>query len=243
MVFSKEQMAKVMDYTLLRPTATREDVVRFCEEAKKRHFATVVVFPFWVPVAARELSGTDVKAATVIGFPYGANGRAVKLYEARAAVTNGAQELDVVMNISALKSGEISIVERETREIVDLTRALAMTEDAKRTLIKIIIEAYYLTDQEKRIACEIIRDAGADFVKTSTGTAPGGATVEDIRLIRDVVRPDMGVKAAGGIRTPAQAVAMLDAGANRIGTSTAVEIVEAYMPEDFMQAAERRRRR
>jgi deoxyribose-phosphate aldolase len=235
-------MAKVMDYTLLKPTATREDVVHYCEEAKKYHFATVVVFPFWVPIAARELSGSDVKASTVIGFPYGANGRATKLYEARAAVSNGAQELDVVINISALKSGEINIVEREVNEMVDLTRALAMTEDAKRTIIKIIIETYYLTDDEKRTACAIIRDAAADFIKTSTGTAPGGATIEDIRLIRNVVGQNMGVKAAGGIRTPAQAVAMLDAGANRIGTSAAVEILEAYRPEDFMQATERRRR-
>lgn len=232
----------MMDYTLLKPTATRDDVLNFCEQAKEHHFATVVVFPFWLPVVARELSGTDVKPATVIGFPYGANGRAVKLYEMRAAVTNGASEIDVVMNISALKSGEISIVEREITELVDTTRALGMTEDAKRVLIKIIIEAYYLTDDEKRIACQIIQNAGADFVKTSTGTAPGGATIEDIRLIRDVVGPSMGVKAAGGIRTPAQAVAMLDAGANRIGTSAAVDIVEAYRPEDFMQSAERRRR-
>lgn len=242
MAFSKEQMAKIMDYTLLKPTATREDVLRFCEEAKEHHFATVVVFPFWLPVVARELSRTDVKAATVIGFPYGANGRAVKLYEMRAAVTNGASEIDVVMNISALKSGEITIVEREINELVDTTRALGMTEDAKRVLIKIIIETYYLTDDEKRIACQIIMNAGADFIKTSTGTAPGGATIEDIRLIRDAVGPTMGVKAAGGIRTPAQAVAMLDAGANRIGTSAAVELVEAYRPEDFMQSMERRRR-
>lgn len=242
MVFSKEQMAKVMDYTLLSPTATRDDIVRICEAAKTHHFATVVVFPFWLPVASRELSRTDVKAATVVGFPYGANGRASKLYEARAAVTNGAQEIDVVMNISALKSGEYNIVEREIKELVDLTRALGLTEDAKRTLIKIIIEAYYLTEEEKRIACRMIADAGADFIKTSTGTAPGGATIEDIRIIREEVGPDMGVKAAGGIRTPAQAVAMLDAGANRIGTSAAVEIVEAYMPEDFMQATERRRK-
>ncbi|MBI2844249.1 MAG: deoxyribose-phosphate aldolase [Armatimonadetes bacterium] len=239
-MFSREQMAKIMDFTLLRPTATRDDVVRYCEQAKEHHFATVVVFPFWVPIAARQLSGSDVKAATVIGFPFGANGRAVKLYEARAAVTNGAQELDVVMNVSALKSGEIGIIEREIDELVDTTRALGMTEDAKRTLIKIIIEGYYLTDDEKRIAARIISNAGADFIQTSTGTAPGGATVEDIRIIRDTVGPGMGVKAAGGIRTPAQAVAMLDAGANRVGTSTAVEIFEAYAPEDFMQAAGRR---
>lgn len=231
-----------MDYTLLKPTATRDDVLRYCEEAKQHHFATVVVFPFWVPVAARELSGSDVKASTVIGFPYGANGRAVKMYEARAAVSNGAQEIDVVINISALKSGEISIVEREVTELTDTARALAMTEDAKRTIIKFIIEAYYLTDDEKRIASTIIMNAGADFIKTSTGTAPGGATVEDIRVIRETVGPDMGVKAAGGIRTPRQAMSMLDAGANRIGTSSAVEIVEAYVPEDFMQSSDRRRR-
>lgn len=241
-MFSKEQIAKVMDYTLLKPTATRDDVIQFCSEAKKHHFATVVVFPFWLPVVARELSGTDVKTATVIGFPYGANGRAAKLYEARAAVTNGAHEIDAVMNISAMKSGEIAIVEREINELVDSTRTLSMTEDAKRTLIKIIIETYYLTDQEKRTACAIIRDAGADFIKTSTGTAPGGATVEDIRLIRDIAGSSMGIKAAGGIRTPAQAVAMLDAGANRIGTSAAVEIVDAYIPEDFMQSTTRRRK-
>lgn len=241
-MFSKEQFAKMMDYTLLKPTATRDDVLRFCEEAKQHHFATVVVFPFWVPVVARELSGSDVKASTVIGFPFGANGRAVKLYEARAAVSNGAQEIDVVINISALKSGEIGIVEREVNELTDTARALAMTEDAKRTIIKFIIEAYYLTDEEKRIACTIIANASADFIKTSTGVAPGGATVEDIRVIRDTVGPNMGVKAAGGIRTPAQAMSMLDAGANRIGTSSAVEIVEAYVPEDFMQASDRRRR-
>lgn len=241
-MFSKEQFAKLMDSTILKPTATRDDILRCCEDAKKYHFATVVVFPFWVPVVARELSGTDVKASTVIGFPFGANGRAVKLYEARAAVSNGAAEIDVVMNISALKSGEYGIVEREIHELVDTTRALGMTEDAKRTLIKIIIEAYYLTDDEKKRVCEIIRDAGADFIKTSTGTAPGGATVEDIRIIRDIVGPGIGVKAAGGIRTPAQAMAMLDAGANRIGTSHAVEIAETYAPEDFMQATGRRRR-
>ncbi len=242
MAFSREQMAKVMDSTLLKPIAGREDVLRYCKEAKEHHFAAVVVFPFWVPVAAKELAGSDVKTATVVGFPFGANGRASKLYEARAAVTNGAQELDVVMNFSALKSKEVAIVEREVQELVDLTRTVAMTEDAKRTLIKIIIETYYLTNDEKRLAAAIVRDAGADFIKTSTGIAPGGATIEDIRIIREVVGSDMGVKASGGIKTPQDAVAMLDAGANRIGTSSAVEIIQSYDPEDFVQSSERRRR-
>ena len=240
-MFSKEQFAKLMDSTLLKPAATREDVMRVCEQAVHYHFASVVVFPFWLPVARRALEGSDVKPATVVGFPYGAGGRAVKLYEARHAISNGSKELDIVINITALKSGERGIVETEVKELVEASRMAGMTQDAKRTVLKFIIECYYLTDDEKRIACEIIRDAGADFVKTSTGTAPGGATVEDIRLIRHVVGPDMGVKAAGGIRTTEQAMEMLDAGASRVGTSSAAAIVEGYVPEDYLESAGRRR--
>jgi deoxyribose-phosphate aldolase len=240
-MYSKEQFAKLMDSTLLRPSATRDDIIRCCEEAIQYHFATVVVFPFWLPVAKRALEGSDVKPATVIGFPFGASGRSVKLYEARTAVTNGAKELDIVINYAALKSGERQIVETEVKELVDTVRVTGMTQDAKRTVLKFIIECYYLTDDEKRIACEIIRDAGGDFIKTSTGTAPGGATVEDIRLIRNVVGPDVGVKAAGGIRTTEQAMAMLDAGASRIGTSSAAAIVEGYVPEDYLESASRRK--
>lgn len=240
-MYSKEQFAKLMDSTLLKPTATREDIVRACEEAKQYHFATMVVFPFWLPLAKRQLEGSDVKPATVVGFPFGASGRAVKLFEARTAITHGAKEVDVVINYGALKSGEREIVETEIRELIDTSRMTGMMEDAKRTVLKFIIECYYLTDDEKKTACEIIRDAGADFVKTSTGTAPGGATVEDIRLIRGVVGPDVGVKAAGGIRTTEQAIAMLDAGASRIGTSSAAAIVEGYVPEDYLESAGRRR--
>jgi len=240
-MYSKEQFAKLMDSTLLRPSATRDDIIRCCEEAIQYHFATVVVFPFWLPVAKRALEGSDVKPATVIGFPFGVSGRSVKLYEARTAVTNGAKELDIVINYAALKSGERQIVETEVKELVDTVRVTGMTQDAKRTVLKFIIECYYLTDDEKRIACEIIRDAGGDFIKTSTGTAPGGATVEDIRLIRNVVGPDVGVKAAGGIRTTEQAMAMLDAGASRIGTSSAAAIVEGYVPEDYLESASRRK--
>ena len=240
-MYSKEQFAKMMDSTLLRPAATREDIVRLCEEAIQYHFATVVVFPFWIPVAKRALEESDVKVATVVGFPYGANGRSVKIFEARTAVTNGAKELDVVINVSALKSGERAIVESEVKELIDTTRMTGMTQDAKRTVLKFILECFYLTDDEKKIACEIIREAGGDFIKTSTGTAPGGATVEDIRLIRNIVGPDIGVKAAGGIRTTAQAMEMLDAGASRIGTSSAAAIVEGYVPEDYLESAGRKR--
>jgi deoxyribose-phosphate aldolase len=240
-MFSKEQFAKLMDSTLLKPTGTHEDILRLCEEAIQYHFATVVVFPFWLPVARRALQDSDVKPATVVGFPFGASGRAVKLYEARTAITHGSKELDIVINISALKSGERGLVETEVKELVDTCRITGMTQDAKRTVLKFIIECYYLTDDEKKIACEIIRDAGGDFVKTSTGTAPGGATVEDIRLIRNVVGPDVGVKAAGGIRTTEQAMEMLDAGASRIGTSNAAAVVEGYVPEDYLESAGRRR--
>ncbi|OFX15497.1 MAG: deoxyribose-phosphate aldolase [Armatimonadetes bacterium RBG_16_58_9] len=240
-MYSKEQFAKLMDSTLLSPTATRDEVVRACEEAMHYHFATMVVFPFWLPIARRAMQDSDVKPATVIGFPFGANGRASKLYEARTSIGNGAKEIDVVINIAALKSGEPEIVESEVKELVDAARMAGMTEDAKRTTVKFILECYYLTDDEKKIACEIIRDSGADFVKTSTGTAPGGATVEDIRLIRNIVGPDMGVKAAGGIRTTEQAVEMLDAGASRIGTSHAAAIVEGYVPEDYLESSGRRR--
>lgn len=240
-MFSKEQFAKLMDSTLLKPTATRDDILRHCEQAVHYHFAAVVVFPFWLPLARKAVEGSDVKPATVVGFPFGAGGRAVKLYEARTAIGNGAKELDIVINIAALKSGERGLVEAEVSELVSASRMAGMTEDAKRTTIKFIIECFYLTDEEKRQACEIIRDSGGDFVKTSTGTAPGGATVEDIRLIRNVVGPDVGVKAAGGIRTTEQAMAMLDAGASRIGTSNAPAIVEGYVPEDYLESAGRKR--
>lgn len=231
----------MMDSTLLRPNAARDDVVKLCEQAAQYHFAAVVVFPFWIPVARKILDGTDVNVGTVVGFPFGAGGTQVKLYETRSAIASGAKELDIVINFSALKSGEPEIVENEVAEIVSAAKMAGMTQDSKRTTLKFIIECYHLNDDEKRIACEIIRDNGGDFVKTSTGTAPGGATVDDIRLIRNVVGPDVGVKAAGGIRTTDQAMAMLDAGASRIGTSSAAAVVEGYVPEDYLESAGRRR--
>lgn len=238
-MYSKEQFAKMFDYTLLRPQASRQDVLRYCEEAKRLHFASVCVFPFWVPFVARRLAGSDVKTCTVIGYPFGANGRLVKLYEARNAISSGASELDVVINISALKSGEVAIVERELSELMGATQMQGMTADAKRTLIKVVMEAAYLTDREKILVSEIAGNAGADFIQTSTGTAPTGATVEDIRLIRNTISSAIGIKAAGGIRDVDQAVAMLNAGANRIGASNAVQIAEIYNPEAFLTESRR----
>lgn len=240
-MFSKEQFAKLMDSTLLRPSATRDDIVHLCEEAAKYHFATVMVFPFWLPLVKRALEDSDVKIASVIGFPFGLNGRASKVFEARSAITHGAKELDIVINIGALKSGDRNIVESEVSELVDTSRMTGMTQDAKRTVLKFIIETCYLTDDEKKIACEIVKEAGGDFVKTSTGTGPAGATVEDIRLIRHIVGPDIGVKASGGIKTTEQAMEMLDAGASRIGTSSAAAIVDGYVPEDYLESAGRRK--
>lgn len=228
----------MMDYTLLRATSTREDVIRLCSEAKKHHFASVCILPCWVATASKQLDGTDVKVGTVISFPLGANSRSVKVTEAKAALAKGAQELDVVINISAVKSGEYEIVEREVQELVDIVRISEIVDDDKRAQIKFIIETCFLENEEKKILCEIIRDAGADFIKTSTGTGPAGATVEDIRLIRRIIGPSMGVKAAGGIRTVDQTLSLLDAGANRIGTSAAVHLLEHYDPEKI--AAESR---
>ena len=152
-MFSKEQFAKLMDSTLLRPSATRDEILRFCDEAARYHVATVMVFPFWLPLVRRAMQDSDVKFATVIGFPFGASGRSVKVFEARTAITNGAKELDIVINIGALKSGadkDIEIVESEIRELVDTSRITGMTQDAKRTVLKFIIEAHFLTDDEKR---------------------------------------------------------------------------------------------
>lgn len=235
-MYTREQFSKLIDNTYLKAAATREEMVRFIEEGRQHHFAALVVFPYWVPLAVKMLDGTDVKVCTPIGFPYGTVTRSTKVYEARNAVTNGAGELDVVMNVSALKSGDLEYVQRELSEIVSAAQLSGLTEDSRRTLVKVIIETPALTNDEKITACEIVRDCGADFVKTSTGTAGnGGALLEDIRLIRTVLGPSIGVKAAGGIRTIEHAMDLLDAGANRLGTSTGIALVEMYNPEELLK--------
>lgn len=237
-MYTKEQFSKLIDHTLLRSSASAEDIMAFCAEAKQHHFAAVVVLPFWVPLAARELQSSDVKVCTTVGFPHGACTRAVKVYEVRNAVTLGAEELDVVMNISALKSGDVDYVRRELMEVVGSANLSGMTQDAKSTLVKVIIEAPYLNKEELVTACEIVRDAGADFVKTSTGTCHNGAaSVAEVQAIRDVVGSTIGVKAAGGIRTVEHAMDLLDAGANRLGTSSGVSLVQAYDPDELLKAS------
>lgn len=211
------KLNKYIDHTLLKPDASQEQIETLIEEAKKYDFASVCVNPTWVNFAAQALKATDVKVCTVIGFPLGANTPELKAFETSDAIQNGANEIDMVINIGALKSRNFDLVERDIRAVV---------EAAKGTLVKVIIETCLLTDDEKVKACQIAQKAGADFVKTSTGFSTGGATVADVVLMRKTVGPDMGVKASGGARSYEDALAFIKAGATRIGASSGVAIME-----------------
>lgn len=211
------KLNKYIDHTLLKPDASQEQIETLIEEAKKYDFASVCVNPTWVNFAAQALKATDVKVCTVIGFPLGANTPELKAFETSDAIQNGANEVDMVINIGALKSQNFDLVEKDIRAVV---------EAAKGTLVKVIIETCFLTDDEKVKACQIAQKAGADFVKTSTGFSTGGATVADVALMRKTVGPDMGVKASGGARSYEDALAFIKAGATRIGASSGVAIME-----------------
>lgn len=213
-----EQLAKTIDHSLLRPELTEQDVIEGCRLAKQYHVASVFVRPCDVPLAVSEMKGSDVKVGTVVGFPHGNTATATKVFEARQAVADGAQELDMVMNIGALRSGRYDYVENDIRAVVEAA--------GEGIIVKVILENCYLTDEEKVNACQLAEAAGADFVKTSTGFGPGGATAEDVALMRRVVGPAMGVKAAGGIRTYEAAQKMVAAGATRIGASASVKIMQ-----------------
>jgi len=219
-----------IDHTLLRPEATRAQVVQLCHEAAQYGFACVMVNPAWVSLCAHRLRGTPVKTGTVIGFPLGASLTTAKRVEAQECLRLGADELDMVIDIGALKSGEHALVETEIR-------TLAETCHQAGAILKVILECALLTTQEKEIACQLAVGAGADFVKTSTGFSAGGATVEDVALMRRVVGSRCGVKAAGGVRTAADFAALLKAGADRIGTSSSVSIMrELGAPENVLPA-------
>ena len=213
------ELAKYIDHTLLRTDAQRADVAKLIEEAKAYHFASVCVSPIWVSYVSEALRDTGIKTCTVIGFPQGATPSAVKAFETKQAVADGADEVDMVIAIGRLKDGDDAYVKADIEAVVRAARGKALT--------KVIIETCLLTDEEKRRACLLAKEAGADFVKTSTGFAAGGATAADVRLMRESVGETMGVKAAGGIRSRADAEAMLAAGATRLGTSSGVKIVEA----------------
>src|SRR5437868_11215490 len=212
-------IAAMIDHTLLRPDATRTNIEELCREAAQFKFATVCVNPTWVALCARLLSGSGVGVCSVVGFPLGATTADVKGYETRRAIFDGAREIDMVINVGALKSGDLHTVER------DIEAVTAPCRDCG-AISKVIIEAALLTDEEKVTACTLAKAAVADYVKTSTGFGPGGATAADVALMRRVVGPEMGVKAAGGVRDLKSAQAMLDAGADRIGASVGVKIVQ-----------------
>jgi deoxyribose-phosphate aldolase len=209
----------MIDHTLLKPDASRADIEKLCREAAEFHFATVCVNPAWVSLASRLLRGTGVGVCSVVGFPLGASAADVKNYETRRAIYDGATEIDMVINVGALKSGDLRTVERDIEAVVDPCRQCGVVS-------KVIIEAALLTDEEKVSACSLAKAAGADFVKTSTGFAAGGATVADVALMRRVVGADMGVKAAGGVRDLEGLKAMVAAGASRVGASAGVRIVQ-----------------
>jgi deoxyribose-phosphate aldolase len=213
-------IASLIDHTLLRPEATRADIVKLCGEARQYGFATVCINPYWVPLAASELAGSAVKVCTVAGFPLGATSTEAKVAEAAAALRSGAREIDMVINVGALRSGDFDAVK------LDIAAVARVCHDAN-AIVKVILETALLDDAQKTKACGLAQAAGADFVKTSTGFGPAGATVQDIVLMRHAVGPRMGVKAAGGIRTLDDFRAMVAAGANRVGASASVKIVEA----------------
>lgn len=216
-------IAKMIDHTLLKADATKDQIEQICAEAKQYDFASVCVNPAWVKLSSELLSGTDVKVCTVIGFPLGASTPETKAFETKNAIENGATEVDMVINIGALKSGDLDLVERDIRAVVDAAKEKALT--------KVIIETCLLTDQEKVQACKLSVKAGADFVKTSTGFSTGGATAEDIALMRKTVGPNIGVKASGGVRSAEDAQKMAEAGATRIGASSGAAIVNGLVSD------------
>ncbi|WP_019421316.1 deoxyribose-phosphate aldolase [Paenibacillus sp. OSY-SE] len=211
-------IAGIIDHTLLRADATKEDIAKLTEEAKQYQFASVCVNPAWVAYSAEQLAGTQVNVCTVIGFPLGAATSAVKAYETKDAIANGANEVDMVINIGALKAQDYELVEKDIKAVVEAASGKA--------LVKVIIEACLLTDEEKVRACELAVKAGADFVKTSTGFSTGGATREDVALMRSTVGQRAGVKASGGVRSLEDMNGMIEAGATRIGASSGVHIME-----------------
>jgi deoxyribose-phosphate aldolase len=213
-------IASLIDHTILKPEATRNDIVKICREARQYHFASVCVNPYWVPLVKTELAGSPVKVCTVIGFPLGATSTEAKVAEAAAALRAGAQELDMVINVGALRSGDHEAVKLDIQQVVKVAHEAG-------AIVKVILETALLDDNQKAVASTLSKLAGADFVKTSTGFGPGGATAHDVALMRSVVGPEMGVKASGGVRTIDDLKKMKAAGATRIGASASVKIVEA----------------
>lgn len=212
------ELAKYIDHTLLKPEATKEQIDQIVKEAKENDFASVMINPYWVKHVHEELKGTDIHTATVIGFPLGANTTAIKVAEAKEAMDEGADELDMVLNIGELKGNNLDAVEADIKAVVDAGHA-------ENKIVKVIIETALLTDEEKVTAAKLVMKANADFVKTSTGFSTSGAKVEDVALLKKTVGDKIQVKAAGGIHSKAEAEAMVNAGATRLGTSASIKII------------------
>lgn len=211
------KLNKMIDHTILKADAKREDVVRYCEEAKEYDFMSVCVNSCNVKIVKKELEGSDVKVCCVVGFPLGAMATETKAFEAKYCVDNGADEIDMVINIGALKDENYDYVKKDIEEVVKASNG---------KVVKVIIETCLLSDEEKKKACELAKEAKADFVKTSTGFSTGGATVEDVKLMKSVVGDELKVKASGGVRTKEDAMKMIEAGADRIGASSGINIVK-----------------
>ncbi len=213
-------IAALIDHTILKPEATRADVLKVCKEARQYSFASVCINPYWVPLVRSELAGSPVKVCTVVGFPLGATSTEAKVAETATALRDGAQEIDMVINVGALRSGDTDAVRHDIQSVVRVSHQAG-------AIVKVILETALLDDAQKTLASKLCKQAGADFVKTSTGFSTAGATAHDIALMRAAVGPEMGVKASGGIRTLQDVQAMTAAGATRIGASASVKIVEA----------------
>jgi len=222
-----EQLAKTIDHSLLRPEMTEDEVIRGCELARKYHVASVCVKPCHVSLAARLLTGSDVAVGTVVGFPHGSSTTATKVFEAKDAIANGAVELDMVLNVGELRSKHYGFVLMDIRAVVEAAQG--------RALVKVILENAYLDDEQKEIACRLVEEAGGDFVKTSTGYAPGGATLEDVRLMRRAAGPQVQIKAAGGVRSLDAALEMIDAGVTRMGATATARILDDFRSRQLAQ--------
>lgn len=218
------ELARMIDHTILKPEATPSEVERVCSEALENNFASVCINPSYVVLAAQKLKSSSVKVCTVIGFPLGATTTASKVHEAEEAIASGAQEVDMVINIGRLKAGDMNYVRDDIQAVVDVSHPHS-------AIVKVIIETCLLTDKEKEDVCVAAQKSGADFVKTSTGFSKAGATASDVALMRRVVGPSMGVKAAGGIRTYADALLMIENGATRIGASSGVKILQESLQQ------------
>lgn len=229
-MLTKQQFRKLLDIALLKPEATRGEVERFLKEARSFHFGAVYVYPCWVSLASRGLEGSDVKPASYVGLPYGLTTRRTKIFEAKALVEAGADELDLILNLGHIKSGNFDLVERELSEILEVVKITELTADDKVALVKVVLEIGHLTRQEQEKLCKLAAHMGVDFIKTCSGFDGCRVTPEDIQRLRDIAGPEIGIEAAGQVNSLDLAYALLESGANRLLAENAMEIAEQYEP-------------